>query len=108
MQILFAAVGISTRLNLAQANLIVGCPFPGNGALVVYPGCEICIDAGGIEISIDDAGKLQIQSPSSELPRLSSRMMKSAFILLQLIRSVARLPGYVSSSRSMPETHWPS
>ena len=89
-------------------NLIVGCPLPGNGVLVLYPGCEFCFDARGMEISIDDVGQLQIQSPSSELPLSNSRMMKSAFILRQLIRCRGRLPGYVNSSRSMLETRWPS
>ena len=40
----------------------MGCPLPGNGVFVFYHGCDFCVDARGIEISIDDAGKLQTRA----------------------------------------------
>jgi hypothetical protein len=42
--------------------LFLGSPFPGNGVLVVYPGCDVFFDAGGLVISNHDSDQLQLKA----------------------------------------------
>ena len=59
---LIRGVGIFDTPDPGTGNLLMSCTFPGNGALVVYPGSEVCIDTGALEIFIDDAEELQVRA----------------------------------------------
>ena len=59
---LIRGVGIFDTPDPGTGNLLMSCTFPGNGALVVYPGSEVCIDAGALEIFIDDAEEFQVRA----------------------------------------------
>ena len=43
-------------------NRLLSCALPGMGALVVYPGCEVVIDAGEVIISGLESEQLQLQA----------------------------------------------
>ena len=52
---LIRGVGIFDTPDPGTGNALLGCPFPGNATLVVYPNCDFTIDAGGMVISLDDS-----------------------------------------------------
>ena len=59
---LIRGVGIFDTPEPGTGKALMGCSFPGNGALVVYPGSEFCFDAGAMEISVDDVGQHRFQA----------------------------------------------
>jgi hypothetical protein len=59
---LIAGVGLFDTPEPGTGKAFLGAGFPGNGTLVVYPGSEVRIDAGGIEISADDANQPRMRA----------------------------------------------
>src|SRR3954447_18929818 len=90
---LIREVGLHDTPEPGTGNMFMGCPFPGNGALVVYPGSECCIDAGALEISVDDNMQFRLRArprvAAIELREEEVRFHPPAFD--PLCRAVARV-----------------
>jgi transcriptional regulator with XRE-family HTH domain len=59
---LIRGVGLFDTPEPGTGNALMGCPLPGNGVLVVYPGSEVCFDPGSIEVSVDDSMQLRFRA----------------------------------------------
>ena len=62
---LIRGVGLFDTPETGTGKAIVHCPFPGDGVLVVYPGCEVSFDPGAVVISSPDLDQLQLKARPS-------------------------------------------
>jgi hypothetical protein len=90
---LIRGVGLFDTPEPGTGNAFMGCPFPGNGALVVYAGSELCFDTGALEISVDDGMQFRFRArprvAAIELNEEEVRFHPPAFDPLR--RAVARV-----------------
>ena len=100
---LIRGVGLFDTPETGTGKAIVHCPFPGDGVLVVYPGCEVSFDPGAVVISSPDLDQLQLKAR----PSVAAIELKGDEVRLHppasdpLRRAAAR---WASSSVLMPET----
>jgi hypothetical protein len=59
---LIRGVGLFDTPEPGTGQALLGCPFPGNGVVVFYPGSDLRIDPGGMVLSLDDADRLQFKA----------------------------------------------
>ena len=90
---LIRGVGLFDTPEPGTGKAFMGCPFPGNGALVVYAGSELCFDTGALEISVDDGMQFRFRArprvAAIELNEEEVRFHPPAFDPLR--RAVARV-----------------
>jgi hypothetical protein len=68
---LIRGAGLFDTPDPGTGNVLAACAFPGNAALVVYPGCDTYFDVGGMVLSLDESGT----------PRLNARPAGAAIEL---------------------------
>jgi hypothetical protein len=62
---LIRGAGLFDTPEPGTGKMFLGCAFPGNGALVVYPWCDVRFDPGGMVIFSDESDQCQLKARPS-------------------------------------------